>query len=261
MTRIVKDQLVLTIALIVSCGIVLADDSPGGRRIMGGTPTSIEQNLWQVALNIKASESSTYFCSGSAINKRWILTAAHCFPTLHPSDTQVQAGQTFYSPSAKRLGVEQVVPHKSYDPVTHENDIALIKLTSPYSGMSISLAGFAISLTNTRLDVTGWGATSEGGAASRRLMLATVPYVENATCNAPASYNNTIKATMLCAGAKGVDSCQGDSGGPLVLRGTDGAVLVGIVSFGEGCGKEIKYGVYTRVSSYRTWIDQIIKLN
>ena len=66
---------------------------------------------------------------------------------------------------------------------------------------------------------------------------------------------------MLCAGyAKGVkkDSCGGDSGGPLVWKSPDGAILVGIVSFGKGCALENKYGVYTRVSAYRDWINQVI---
>jgi secreted trypsin-like serine protease len=68
---------------------------------------------------------------------------------------------------------------------------------------------------------------------------------------------------MMCAGYREgrIDSCQGDSGGPLVWRSPDGPALVGIVSFGDGCARELKYGVYTRVSAFRDWIDRVIAAN
>jgi secreted trypsin-like serine protease len=92
------------------------------------------------------------------------------------------------------------------------------------------------------------------------LRKAAVPVVDTRVCNEPASYNGAIREHMLCAGHKqgGTDSCQGDSGGPLVLRGSDGPVLVGVVSWGVGCARKLKYGVYTRVADYRRWINGII---
>jgi secreted trypsin-like serine protease len=86
-----------------------------------------------------------------------------------------------------------------------------------------------------------------------------VPYIDLVTCNAPPSYEGAIPASMLCAGGAKADACQGDSGGPLVLRSkTEGDVLVGIVSWGESCGKQFKYGVYTRVDAHRAWILGVI---
>ena len=81
--------------------------------------------------------------------------------------------------------------------------------------------------------------------------------VSNESCNAPSAYAGGITSGMLCAGfrAGGKDSCQGDSGGPLVVSdGSGGFYQAGVVSWGEGCGTPNKYGVYTRVSSYQTWI-------
>ena len=111
------------------------------------------------------------------------------------------------------------------------------------------------------LEVTGWGRTSEGGTTSETLQKASVPYVATATCNAPDAYGGKVRTGMLCAGfaTGGVDACQGDSGGPLVLKRMDQPpVLIGVVGWGEGCARKLKYGVYTRVSAYRTWIDPII---
>ena len=83
--------------------------------------------------------------------------------------------------------------------------------------------------------------------ASENLQKAEVPLVENATCNAADAYNGEIKPGM-CAGYRegGID-LPGDSGGPLMLSGKDGPVLVGVVSWGAGCARKLRYGVYTRV--------------
>ena len=74
------------------------------------------------------------------------------------------------------------------------------------------------------------------------------------------SYDGKITSGMLCAGYPkgGKDSCGGDSGGPLVWHSAGGAILLGVVSFGKGCALDHKYGVYTRVSSYRDWIDRVV---
>jgi secreted trypsin-like serine protease len=75
-------------------------------------------------------------------------------------------------------------------------------------------------------------------------------------CNQPASYNGDILASMFCAGKTegGVDSCQGDSGGPgsAIINGR--TTLVGVVSWGDGCARRLKYGVYSRISTAAEWI-------
>lgn len=237
---------------------------PAGRRIVGGEKTNILQHPWQVALNIRL-DGQTAFCGGSIIADRWVLTAAHCFKrSTKSSEVRAKAGATDYMASGVWSDVERIVIHEGYDPKTQENDIALIKLRTRSRGKVIPLVNGNQSFSSGQpFEVTGWGATSESGDASHILMKANVPYVDNATCNAPDAYEGVIKPGMMCAGYRegGIDSCQGDSGGPLVWRTEDGPVLVGVVSWGEGCARKLKYGAYTRVTNYADWIKNVIARN
>lgn len=66
---------------------------------------------------------------------------------------------------------------------------------------------------------------------------------------------------MFCAGYDDIakDACQGDSGGPHVTLYRDTYFITGIVSWGEGCARKGRYGVYTQVSKYIGWIRTGIK--
>ena len=233
----------------------------GERRIVGGEKTDIKDHPWQVLIFIE-SPLGTFQCGGSLIAPKWVLTAAHCFGEAGPSPrSKVKSGVTNIN-DGLWVDAEKIVVHQGYDRRTHENDIALVKLKSPAAnGKIIPLATKATPIdVGEFLEVTGWGTTSEGGSTPDVLLKAKVPYVTNETCNAPASYDGAILPGMMCAGDSkgGTDACQGDSGGPLVARKADGAWLVGVVSFGEGCARKLKYGVYTRVSAYLDWINAVV---
>ena len=254
--------LALTIGTGLAEGLVAQETIKlGGRRIVGGEKTDIKDHPWQVALNIKTPEG-TFLCGGSIIAQKWVLTAAHCIePGTKSADVKAKAGATNYITAGTWTQIERVVVHERYNPKTYENDLALLKLTSPPSGRVIPIANAEMTVpVGQPLEVTGWGATSEGGDAERNLLKATVPYVDTSVCNEPEAYNGSILSGMMCAGHRdgGVDACQGDSGGPLVWKTEDGPLLVGVVSFGEGCARKLKYGVYTRVSKYRDWITKVI---
>jgi secreted trypsin-like serine protease len=234
---------------------------PAGRRIVGGEKTDIKQHPWQVALNIRVADR-IYLCGGSIIADRWVLTAAHCFNrSTHPKKVRAKTAVNNYQTQGVWADIDRIVIHEAYDSGTHEHDIALIRLSSPPRGAVIPLVAPDKSIpVGQPLEVTGWGATTEGGDGSRLLLKATVPLTDNDTCNGPSAYAGAIKAGMLCAGYRdgGVDSCQGDSGGPLVWRSSHGPVLVGVVSWGEGCARTLKYGVYTRVSRYADLVGNVI---
>ena len=111
--------------------------------------------------------------------------------------------------------------------------------------------------------VTGRGHQAEGGEMSKEMQYIDTPIVSNAICNSPKSYDGKVTTTMFCAGQRegGLDVCQGYGGSPAVIELKGVNKVVGIVSWGEGCGRPHKYGVYTRVSSISKWAKETMLSN
>jgi trypsin len=256
-----KNKAPLAMAFLAALPVNAEPACKGDSRIVGGVATTIDKYPWQVALAIPTPEGNE-FCGGSLIAERWVLTAAHCFAgSAEPERSATKTNVTNYESEGVWSGVERVYVHEEYDNTSFKNDIALVKLKAPALGQPVALAARALQLSPCEeLAVTGWGRTADKPTAplSPVLRVGQVPLVSNETCNKPESYGGRIAGTMLCAGFHegGVDACQGDSGGPLVFEGGREPVLVGVVSSGDGCAQKRKYGIYTRVSSFRDWIDK-----
>lgn len=230
-------------------------------RMVGGEPVEIKENPWQVALVFGTAPDPVrvQFCGGSLIRPGWVITAAHCVDrNTTPGKVDVISGTTYYKYGGERVKVKAIIVHENWNPVSNENDVALLQLDRDLlEAATVKIAAGDLTIPdNTNLIVSGWGAIFENGPGSEILLGAFIPIVANTTCDRD-SYRGKIKAGMLCAGLRdgGLDSCQGDSGGPAVVKINGLSTLVGIVSFGEGCARREKYGVYTRVSFYRSWID------
>ena len=69
----------------------------------------------------------------------------------------------------------------------------------------------------------------------------------------PHSSKNQKNAKGNFVTSPGKDACQGDSGGPLICKIEEKAVLVGVVSHGDGCGEEGKPGIYANVDYFNEW--------
>lgn len=236
-------------------------------RIIGGEPAPVNAYPFMASISVRNSNPRNgHFCGGSFVAADWVLTAAHCVKSDQAANIQVYGGSNQLSSGGRVYGVTRVIVHERYDSITQENDIALLQLSQRAVVSTVSplpateadrLAG-----AGTAATAIGWGLTSEGGDVQNTLRRVGVEIVSNQACNAPGAYAGGITDGMLCAGfrAGGRDSCQGDSGGPLIVNNDNGTFYqAGVVSWGEGCGQPNKYGVYTRVSEYRSWIaDRVI---
>ncbi|XP_075047738.1 transmembrane protease serine 4 [Mixophyes fleayi] len=242
---------------VVSLKCIVCGVNHKKERIIGGHDASIENSPWQVSLQYMGQHS----CGGSILAPRIILSAAHCFQKAEQQVDRwrVQAGDsrlTYLFASQ----LDKILIHTSYGLDQKAYDIALLilkkDLSLSASVQPICLPGFDNILpSGAPLTVTGWGHTVEGGALASTLQEVSVSLIPSDVCNQ--EYFGQILNSMLCAGrlSGGLDTCQGDSGGPLVSLGENSLwVQAGIVSWGDGCGRPGKVGVYTKVTSYLTWI-------
>ncbi|XP_077915049.1 transmembrane protease serine 4 isoform X1 [Halichoerus grypus] len=247
---------------LVSLHCLACGESLKAPRVVGGETASVDSWPWQVSIQY----NKQHICGGSILDPHWILTAAHCFRKYHDVSTwKVRAGSDKLG-NFPSLPVASIFITELNTTYSKEKDIALVKLQFPltFSGTvrPICLPFFDEELIPaTPLWVIGWGFTEQdGGKMSDTLLQASVQLIDHTRCNAEDAYQGEVTEQMLCAGILegGVDTCQGDSGGPLMYH-SDQWQVVGIVSWGHGCGGPSTPGVYTKVTAYLNWIYNVRK--
>jgi secreted trypsin-like serine protease len=237
--------------------------SVSSRVVVGGFPVDVEQAPWTVALSSRELFGGTragHFCGGAVIGATTVLTAAHCVgegvlgrAPHQVSDLTVIAGRSeLTGEGGREIRVRDTWVNPAYDDVTNAGDFAVLTLEEPLPRSSVikaAPAGDSAYRPGTAATVYGWGDVTGSGAYARSLRGARVHVLEDERCERAypgGSEGAYTPRAMLCAGEPegGPDACQGDSGGPLVAQGR----LIGLVSWGSGCGQADKPGVYTRVS-------------
>ncbi|KAF7263192.1 hypothetical protein GWI33_003515 [Rhynchophorus ferrugineus] len=227
-------------------------------RIVGGRPTGVNHYPWIARIVYDGH----FHCGASLVSENYVLTAAHCVRKLKRSKIRVILGDHDQSVTtdvpAKMRAVSAVIRHRNFDTDTYNHDIALLKLRKPVEFTKnirpICLPTSGKDPAGKMGTVVGWGRTSEGGMLPNIVQEVDVPILSLTQCRAMKYRSSRITSYMLCAGKGAMDSCQGDSGGPLVVHTGEKYEIVGIVSWGVGCGRPGYPGVYTRVARYANWL-------
>lgn len=249
-----------------TCDIVLPDDVDRVEtvqpKIVGGHVPDSSLRAHMAAFII----GTRFVCSGSVIGRRWVLTAAHC--KIHTRFRVVLGGRV--AGEGAYRNVRRVWPHPQYNEGREDSqyDLMLVELTEsvPEETQFVRVnANISVPVDGSYVRASGYGHTMQKNEVPL-LRQVDVPVVPMSKCKRNYGRFNVLLARsldadlQLCAGLDegGCDACQGDSGGPLVLFDSSGRIVqVGIVSFGIGCAREGLPGVYTKMSSFVDWLEEM----
>nr|XP_021510722.1 granzyme C-like [Meriones unguiculatus] len=232
----------------------------GAEEIIGGHEVTPHSRPYMALVKILRDNGERKICGGFLVRDNFVLTAAHC----RGSKMTVKLGAHNIKKQEKTqqvIPVEKAIPHPDYNPKGRPNDIMLLKLkrkakkTREVNPLNLPRKNVHVKPGDV-CSVAGWGRTEPDGKKSSTLQEVELTVQKDQVCEScyPRSYEKTIE---ICAGDPEIKNAafKGDSGGPLVCN----KVAAGIVSSGKGDGSPPR--VFTRVSSFLSWIEETMKLS
>ena len=244
-------------------------------RILNGNSIILNEDIkkYDFFCSLVYGNNNMPFCGGNYIGNKLVLTAAHCVDQITDKKNIkiIFNKQTLYS-NGIMYNVKKILIHPQYDKSTSDNDIALIYLEKEPDVQPIYLPTPYLLKNNIYniggkddCIIIGFGKTSMNSNLSIYLKKALIGLLDIENTKYP---SNTINDNMVIAGDfndptildDNEDTCQGDSGGPLfkeiMYENKMYHILIGLTSWGYGCGLENYGGVYTKCSQYNKWIKE-----
>merc|ERR1740131_614375 len=267
-----RSNSVLEDRAINTCGCAPVSSS---NRIVGGKEVNPKGKLpYQVLFRPCNSEGRCGVCGGTIVNKRFVITAAHCYNSMF-TKMEVIVGEhnecDGVNEGGKLIKVKKITLHPDYNSRTIDNDIAVLELAEDLTfTKKIKPACLPSSETKdysgSASTVSGWGGTIGYGPNDQQpqqprqctLKETIVKLLKGSDPMCSKYLKTSSSKNKLCAFAKDTDACQGDSGGPLTVPENGKYTLVGVVSYGSGCASSSTPGVYVRVQGFLPWIKNLI---
>ncbi len=234
-------SLSLLAALSVGCGQTETIQSQA--KVYGGKKVGASQ--WSNVVAITETGTGVY-CSGTAINPRVIVTAAHCAEGIPAEDVSVYVGAGAEGGEFQgQYQAARIVASPKYSRYSSGHDIGYILLEKP---LNLPASAYVPVLTKTEEKrellavgktghIVGFGNREDGGFGQKFEVDAKVTSVSKLEIN---------------LGGDGIDSCQGDSGGPVFGKLLNGEWrFYGVTSRGGACGTG---GIYGILSANICWV-------
>ena len=249
--------------------VPLAEEGLDADRIFGGRYAKQNQFPFIAVVHRLMGGGLIAQCGGTIISHRWVLTAGHCvsygthqFLVVLGVTDQSDVGYNFYQGPGIAMTTDQAFLHPDFSSSINDVGLLLMPRNIPFSRsiQPVQLAGtneIGTSFANKNGIVIGWGKDGPTGVGTIRLKYATLPIISNYDCG---TFWDVTDRHVCTAAGYGRDACQGDSGGPLIIYELGVPLQIGIVSYGDADCPSSKPGVFSRITGYIDWIEEVTQL-